>query len=111
MEKKMKLKKEIIVSFMILSLTFLVLNPGHAQVKGNPAAIFPGVVEQISADSKFIVVNEAKIFLSSDAKIMDAFGNSLTLSDLKRGSFITLEVIKSGDGFLAKTIVLKTRGR
>ncbi len=107
----MKFKRNIVINLIILTVTFLTLNSGFAQTKGSQTILFPGVIEQISADSKFIVVNEAKILLSSNAKIMDETGNNLTPYDLKCGSFVTLEVIKHGNGFLATKIILKARGR
>jgi hypothetical protein len=111
MKGKMKLEKNMIINLIIVALTFFILKPGYAQMKGNQAIIFPGVLEQISADSEFIVVNEAKILLSSNLKIMDEAGTSLTLYDLKRGSSVTLEVVKHGSGFLAKKIIVKAQKR
>ena len=105
----MKFRKNIIVNLIILTLTFLTLNSGFAQTKANQTIIFPGVVEQISSDLKFIIVNEARVSLSSNTQVMDDKGNSLTLYDLTRGSSISLEVVKQGSGFLAKRIVIKKR--
>ncbi len=107
----MKSRRRIGMIVTVLTLTLLFLELSYAQVRKEKTIIFPGVIEQISADSKFIVVNEAKIFLSTDAKIMDENGNSLALYDLKRGSFITLEVVKHGNAFLATKIILKRQGR
>jgi hypothetical protein len=111
MEEKMKSQKNIIIILTYLTVTLLTLNPSYAQIKRGQAITFPGVIEQISADSKFIVVNEAKIFLSSNTQIMDDRGDTLTVSDLKPRSPITIEVLKNPRGFFAKKIVLKTQGR
>ncbi len=105
----MKFRKNIIVNLIILTLTFLALNSGIAQTKANQTIIFPGVVEQISSDLKFIIVNEARVSLSSNTQVTDDKGNSLTLYDLTRGSSISLEVVKQGSGFVAKRIVIKKR--
>lgn len=107
----MKFKKNIIANLIVLALTFLTLNSGFAQMKGNQPIIFPGVIEQISSDLKFIIVNEARISLSSNTQITDDKGNSLTLCDLTRGSWISLEVTKNGKGYLAKKIVINKRTR
>lgn len=107
----MKFRNNIIINLIILTLTFWILNPGYAQMKGGQTMTFPGVVEQISGDFKFITVNETKIFLSSNTQITDDKGNRLTLYDLTRGSSITLEVVKHGSGFLAKKIIVKTQKR
>ncbi len=103
----MKSKKYIVVNLIILTVTFLTLDAGYAQTKQNQAIIFPGVVEQISSDLKFIVVNEAKVSLSSNTQVMDDKGNGLTLYDLTRGRSINLEVVKKGSGFFAQKIVVK----
>ncbi len=107
----MKIKKNIVINLIILILTFLILSPGYAQMKGGQTITFSGVVEQISGDFKFIVVNETKISLSSGIQIMDDRGNTLTVSDLKPRSPVTIEVLKSPRGFVAKKIVLKTQNR
>ena len=103
--------KKITMSVAILILTFLTLNPVYAQTKREQIITFPGVIEQISKDFKFIVVNETKISLSSTTRIVDEKGNSLTLSDLKPGSPITIEVLKNANGFLAKKIIAKKQKR
>ena len=107
----MKSRKRIAIIVTALTLTILSLELSYAQVGKEKTIVFPGLVEQISADSKFIVVNEAKIFLSPDAKIIGQNGDSLALYDLKRGSSITLEVVKHGNAFLATKIILKRQGR
>ncbi len=107
----MKIKKNIVINLIILVLTFLILSPGYAQMKGGQTITFPGAVEQISADFKFIVVNEAKISLSSNTQIVDDRGNTLTVSDLKPRSPIAIEVLKSPRGFVAKKIIVKTQNR
>ena len=103
----MKSRKRIGIIVTVLTLTLLSFELSYAQVGNQKTILFPGVIEQVSVDSKFIVVNEAKIFLSADAKIIDQNGNSLALYDLKRGSSITLEVVKRGNTFLATKITLK----
>ncbi len=107
----MKFKKNVIINLIILTFTFLILNPGYAQMKGGQTITFPGVVEQISANFEFIVVNETKISLSPNTQIMDDRGNTLTVSDLKPRSPIAIEVLKSPRGFLAKKIIVKTPKR
>ena len=107
----MNSRKKITMKVAILILTFLILNPVYAQTKREQIITFPGVIEQISKDFKFIVVNETKISLSSTTRIVDEKGNSLTLSDLKPGSPITIEALKNANGFLAKKIIAKKQTR
>lgn len=107
----MKSRKKITMNVAILILTLLTLNPGYAQIKMGQIVTFPGVVEQISIGFEFIVVNETKISLSSNTRIVDEKGNSLTLYDLKPGSPITIEALKNANGFLAKNIIVKKQKR
>jgi hypothetical protein len=111
MEEKMNSQKKITIILTFLTVTLLTLNLSYAQTNVGPTMTFPGVIEKISGNFKFVVVNEAKILLSSGTQIMDDRGNTLTVSDLKPRSPITIEVLKSPRGFLAKKIVLKTQGR
>jgi len=107
----MKFRKRIGIIATVLTLTVLFLQLSHAQVTKEQTLIFPGVIEQVTADSKSVIVNEARISLSSNTQIVDENGNPLTLYDLKRGSPVTLEVVRHASGFLARKIVLKTPGR
>lgn len=110
-EGKMKFKKEAITQLIIVVLALCMLTPGYAQTKKEQSILFPGVIEQISGDLRFIVVNETRISLSSETQVKDEKGKGLSLSDLKPLTFITIEVIKNANGFLAKQIVVKSSKR
>jgi hypothetical protein len=103
----MKPKSLIAVNITFLFMTFLALNLGYAQNNGERTFRFPGVIEQVSTDFGFIVVNETKISLSLHTQVMNERGDSLSPPDLKPGRAIILEVLTKPSGFLAKKIIVK----
>ena len=105
----MKFQKNIIINLISLVITLLILNPCYAQTKREQTITFPGVVEHISGDFKFIVVNETKISISPDTQVVNEKGNGLTLYDLKPKSSINIEVVKNANGFFAIKIIVKTQ--
>ena len=107
----MKFQKNIIINLIILMITVLTLNPCYAQTKREQTITFPGVVEHISGDFKFIVVNETKISISSDTQVVDEKGNGFALYDLKPQSSINIEVVKNAKGFFAIKIIVKKQKR
>ena len=103
----MNFKKIFLIEFAIFILTFLVFNLGFSQVKMGETTSFPGVIESIPADFKFIVVNEVRIYISPDTKIVNENGNILKIEELKPRFNVTIEAVRSKDGFYAKKIVVK----
>ena len=103
----MNLKKIFLIEFAIFILTFLVFNLGFSEVKMGETTSFPGVIESIPADFKFIVVNEVRIYISPDTKIVNENGNILKIEELKPRFNVTIEAVRSKDGFYAKKIVVK----
>ncbi len=88
-------------------MTLLFLNPGFSQVKIGDTISFPGVIESIQKDFKFIVINEVRIFISPDTKIVDENGNILKIKELKSRLNVTIEAIRNPNGLFAKKIVVK----
>ena len=95
--------------FLILSLILLTFSSSYSQVRVGEVISFPGVIEKVSKDFRFIVVNEAKIILSSDTKILDANGKELKKNDLKSKLRVHLEVLNTSQGFIAQKIVVKKK--
>jgi hypothetical protein len=104
---KVNLRKIFLIEFAIFILTFLVLNLAFSQVKMGEITSFPGVIESIPADFRFIVINEVRIYISPDTKIVNETGNILKIEELKPRFHVTIEAVRSKDGFYAKKIVVK----
>src|SRR4030042_3749897 len=97
-EEKMNFRKIITTNATLLILTLLSLNMSFAEIKPQQTIAFPGVIEQVSVNLKYIVVNETIISLPLNTKIMDEKENTLNLHDLKPGGAIHIEVIKKANG-------------
>ncbi len=107
----MKFQRVVTISMIMtmLVLILLSLTPGKVLARGEQVITFPGVIENISRDFEFIIVNETIISLSPQTRMLDEKGNTLTLNDLKRRTPITIEVLKTQDKFLARKIVVKSK--
>jgi hypothetical protein len=102
----MKLQKIFLIKFLILMLVLMTFNPGFSQIKKGQTISFPGVIESVAVDLRFIVVNEARISIDSGTQVIDRKGNDLSLYDLKPKSSITIEVFQNPNGLLAKKITV-----
>ena len=103
----MKFKKGCFVKSVIFMLTLLIFLPGFQRNKEETIS-FPGVIESIDKNFKFIVVNEARIFVTAETNIVDEKGNILKIDDLKPKLSIVVEAFRNPNGFFAKKIVIKT---
>jgi hypothetical protein len=103
----MKLRKVVFIQILILILTLLILGPGFSQVKKEGTLSFSGYIDHTPADFKSIVVNEGRIFISSDTKIVDEKGNHLKIKDLKRRQYVTIVVLQKSNGVFAQKITIK----
>lgn len=104
----MKLQKIFVIIFILLTIVGVVVEPSFSQVKKDEIISFPGIIESIDKNFKFIIVNEARIFISNNTKIIDEKGSILQISDLRPKLQVMLEVLRNPDGFFAKKIVVKT---
>lgn len=105
----MKLRKVVFIHIVILILTLLILGPGFSQVKKEETISFTGSIDSIPKDSKFIVVNERRVFISSNTKIASEKGSILKINDLKLRLYVAIEGVRKPDGiFAAKITVIKT---
>lgn len=107
----MNLQKMFIMTWAILILILLISQPSFSQVKKGQTITFPGVIENISFDFKYIIVNETKISIDSGTQITDDKGSGLSPYDLKPNSFITIGVLQNSNGFFAKKIMVNAQKR
>lgn len=101
----MKLEKSHFIKSVALMFTVLIFLPGIQGIK-QAAISYSGAIGSIDKDSKFIVVNGAKIFISGDPIVVDEKGNALKIDDLKQKLSVVIEGVSSPDGFWAKKIVV-----
>jgi hypothetical protein len=107
----MKLQKIFVIIFILLTIVGVVVEPSFSQVKKDEIISFPGIIESIDKNFKFIIVNEARIFISNETKIVDEKGNVLKINDLKPKLSVTIEALRNPDGFFAKKILVRTLGK
>lgn len=105
----MRFKKIIFVHLIILLLTLLTVRAGFSQGKGTGAVSFTGIIESISEDLKYIVINETRITLSPSTQVMDENGNKTRAEVLRPELYVAVEALQKRDGFLARKIVVKKR--
>lgn len=103
----MNLMRVFLIHFTIFIVIFVAFNLGLPQVRIGEAISFPGVIESVQKDYKFIVINEVKIFISRDTKVVDENGNTLKINVLKSRLHVTIEALRNPNGFFAKKVVIK----
>jgi hypothetical protein len=102
----MSLRKCLFMNMVVLAVILGILSTGFSEVKRGEIISFPGTIEQVAPDFKFIVVNEAKIVITPQTKIADGRGSVATINELKAKRFVRIEALRRQDGFIAQTILL-----
>ena len=100
----MKLQKILLVKLIVVILTLFIFHPGFSQIKSEKTISFSGTIDSIPKDPKFIVVNETRVFISSNTKIVSAKGSILIKDDLKRGFRVNIEGVQKPEGIFAGKI-------
>jgi hypothetical protein len=109
-EAEMRSKRVLLIGFVIFMVTFLIVSSGFSQGEMK-TKIYSGVVKKISSDSISISVDEVGMSVSKKAKIVDEYGNPLTVYDLKVGDYVTIELLRNPDGnWLERIVVKKPKG-
>jgi hypothetical protein len=78
-------------------------------VKIGETISFSGVIESIHKDFSFIVINEVRIYISPDTKIIDEGGGILQKGELQSRRKVIIEASRGKEGFYAKKIILKKK--
>jgi hypothetical protein len=105
----MNLQRLLLMKLIILAVALLIVHPGFSQVKGEEIKSFSGYIESIPKDSKFIVVNEVRVFISSNTRIIDEKGSVLKIDHLKPRHWVAIDGVRKSDGILAgKITVMKS---
>jgi len=97
-------KKVFCAWCMVLMVTAIGFHVSYGETKKEETQSFSAMVQSISGDRTFIVVNETRVFVTRDTKIVNEKGNPITVYELKPKMAITLEVFKKPKGFFAKKI-------
>jgi hypothetical protein len=100
----MKLQKILLLKLIVVVFTLFIFHPGFSQIKSEKTISFSGTIDSIPKDPKFIVVNETRVFISSNTKIASAKGSILKKDDLKRGFRVSIEGVQKPEGIFAGKI-------
>ena len=103
----MKLEKRCFVKSVIFMLALVIFLPGIQGIKQEDAS-YSGAIKSVDKDFKSIVVNNVKVLISDNTKIVDEKRNILRTNDLKPGLSVTIEGVPGSSGFFAKKIVILT---
>jgi hypothetical protein len=86
-------------------VSFLIFVTGFEVIK---VETISGVIEKINKDSKVIVVDKGRIFVSAETRIVDDKENILRIQDLNPDHFVEIEGVHRSNGFSATRILVKT---
>jgi hypothetical protein len=107
----MKLIRTLLIEFVIFILVLLFLHPCFPQVKMGETISFPGVIESISDDFSFVVINEARIFTSPDTSIVNEKGDILKRASLRPRIQVIVGATQMREGFYANKITMKKKNK
>ena len=102
----MKLQRILLLKLIVVILTLFIFHPGFSQVRRGEVLSFSGTIDSIPDDPKFIVVNERRVFISSNTKMATAKGSILKRNDLKRGLGVSVEGVQRPEGVFAEKITV-----
>jgi hypothetical protein len=108
----MQLKKVFLFQFILLVMTALLVSSGFSQGKKEGVLSFLGSIDSIPESHRFIVVNEQRVYITSNTKIVDENNNPLKTNQLKRGLSVRVEGIRKTEGIYPdKVTVIRTPKR
>ena len=106
-EVKMSIKRALLINLIVVLAIFLGFNLAFSQAKGAKIISFNGVIDAVPKSLKFIMVNEERVNITSDTKIVDAYGSTLKVTDLKVKLHVEIEAVTNQKTLYAKKIVVK----
>jgi cytochrome oxidase Cu insertion factor (SCO1/SenC/PrrC family) len=108
----MQLKKVLVFQFILLVTALFLVSSGSSQEKKEGALSFFGSIDSIPESRRFIVVNEQRVYITSNTKIVDENNNQLKMNQLKRGLSVRVEGIRKTEGIYPdKITVIRTPKR
>jgi hypothetical protein len=101
----MRMQKFLFISVVAFGILLGVLSVGFSEVKRGDILSFPGMIEQVGPEFKFIVVNEAKILITPQTVITDKNGTAAKNSELKVRRWVRIDAVQKQGSFVAQTII------
>jgi len=108
----MNMKKCVCVNVVAAGILLGIFSAAFSEVKRGEVISFPGVIEQVDPNFKFIVVNEAKIMITPQTLTVDRSGTAAKTSELKARRWVRIDALQKQGTFIAQTIIfLPPNGR
>jgi hypothetical protein len=102
----MNVRKLLLIKLIIIVMTLVITHPCFPQAKGEEIASFYGQIDHIPKDSNFIVVNEQRVFITPNTKIVSERGSILKIDHLKRRLHVVIEGVQKPEGIFADKIII-----
>jgi hypothetical protein len=103
----MNLKKVFWVELLVVILALSFVGPAFSQARPGKTIAHAGVIEWVSKDLKYIGINERKVLITPQTKVLDDQGNSLKVTELRRGRIVVVEMVRISNGSVEKRIIIK----
>ena len=97
MEIDMNLKKFFFVKLLVLLLVLFLIGPAFSQARDGKRIVYAGIIDWVSQDFKYIGINDHKLPITPQTKVLDEKGNRLATSELRQGRPIVVELIRNPD--------------
>jgi hypothetical protein len=106
-EGVMNLKRLFFVKLLVLILVLSFIGPAFSQGRDGKRIVYAGTIEWVSRDFKYISINEHKVSITPQTKVLDDRGNPLDMRELRRGRHVVVELIRNPSGSAEKRIIIK----
>jgi hypothetical protein len=103
----MNWRKLILITLSLLLIAGGGPRLGFSQAQKKAVVSFSGMIELIPKEGRFLVINEARVYLSPETQITDERGSALQPGDLKINLNVTVQATRTQVGLVAEKIVVK----
>ena len=104
----MSSKTHLSVKSVFILIGVILWTLSFSQARADELFIVSGTIERLSKDLKSMEVNEGRVLISADTKIVDEKGKPLEVHSLQQKPMVTIQVLRRSSGFYAQKIVVKT---
>ncbi len=102
------MRRQKTIQFFLLILPLFTVLCGF-QVKRMETVSVNGAIERIDLAHKVIVVNQIKMGISPDTRVIDERGNAVKWDQLKPTTYLTAETVRMPDGYKVIKITVHSK--
>lgn len=104
----MNFKKTVLLEAILIILIPFISFPGFSQIREGKIESFWGKVWNVSGDYSFLIINEQRLDLNADTKVLDQEGKVLSRYSLKPAQSVFIEAEYRSGNYQIKKIVIQT---